>query len=621
MNKLCIFFIFSTLFSQPQESDGILEIIQKNAINLNKQKNNPLEKKFVQAKNLERAGLYEEALLLFKEINQEQPGNRKYFQSMKYYLKQTEAWDTLHVYTQSYANARNQDFQSQLEFIDLYIWKNEDVKWKQIIAELMGLHHENENSIKIIIQILVNNGQHDFAYERLIKYRQDKGTKDFYSMEMATYFGMRMAYDKSVTEYLVFLEHHPQNFQNISDRIMAFPSTPNIIQSTTSILIKSPLKIAQFILADLKFKHEKYDQGYDLLKMNGASHLMLLEYAKDLVSVKEFMKAEKILTEIIKSKDNEKIMTAAVFEIANILESKMIINSPNLPISGFYAHNPFFSSPYMPVKEEASMALEKAMDIYDSLRVSKKNAQAAFRLAEIQFRILGDLDGAYYLYNEAYDHGNSHGLRLDAGLGMINIHIAKGDLKTAEDTFNQLKKQHANDLEYDVKLAQIKFYQEDFETTDNMLREIINDLSPDHAMYNDILNVIAILIAFRHNQEEYKEFVNIQLHIQQNKRIEAIEKLAELFDSNEIYITGMCRYQQAWLTFLQDDIETVKNQLQLIQDDTIFKEMAHLFQSEILDYMENDISNAIDKYLEFLELYPNSIYYDDVRLRLRELTS
>ena len=64
-----------------------------------------------------------------------------------------------------------------------------------------------------------------------------------------------------------------------------------------------------------------------------------------------------------------------------------------------------------------------------------------------------------------------------------------------------------------------------------------------------------------------------------------------------------------------------QDQLPLILDDTIFKELAHLFQSEILDYMENDISNAVDKYLEFLELYPNSIYYDDVRLRLRELTS
>ena len=61
--------MFSVLISQPQESDGMLEIIQKNAINLNKQKNNPMEKKFVQAKSLERAGLYEEALLLFKEIN------------------------------------------------------------------------------------------------------------------------------------------------------------------------------------------------------------------------------------------------------------------------------------------------------------------------------------------------------------------------------------------------------------------------------------------------------------------------------------------------------------------------------------------------------------------------
>ena len=40
-----------------------------------------------------------------------------------------------------------------------------------------------------------------------------------------------------------------------------------------------------------------------------------------------------------------------------------------------------------------------------------------------------------------------------------------------------------------------------------------------------------------------------------------------------------------------------------------------------IDFIDNDISNAIDSYLEFLELYPKSIYYDDVRLRLRELAS
>ena len=38
---------------------------------------------------------------------------------MKNYLKQNEALDTLMVYTTSYANARNHDLDSQLEFLDI----------------------------------------------------------------------------------------------------------------------------------------------------------------------------------------------------------------------------------------------------------------------------------------------------------------------------------------------------------------------------------------------------------------------------------------------------------------------------------------------------------------------
>ena len=117
------------------------------------------------------------------------------------------------------------------------------------------------------------------------------------------------------------------------------------------------------------------------------------------------------------------------------------------------------------------------------------------------------------------------------------------------------------------------------------------------------------------------DFAKVQLNIQQNKRTEALEKLESIFDSNEIYIANMCRFQHAWLTFLQGDVELTKIQLSEIKNETIFKELAHIFQAEILDYINKDISAAIDHYLEFLELYPQSIYYDDVRLRLRELAS
>ena len=65
----------------------------------------------------------------------------------------------------------------------------------------------------------------------------------------------------------------------------------------------------------------------------------------------------------------------------------------------------------------------------------------------------------------------------------------------------------------------------------------------------------------------------------------------------------MCRYQSAWLTFLQGETDSTKNQLSKIINETIFKELAHIFQAEIQDFIDNNISGAIDSYLEFLDLY------------------
>tara|TARA_B100000315_G_scaffold88717_1_gene81499 strand:- start:200 stop:1492 length:1293 start_codon:yes stop_codon:yes gene_type:complete len=430
-----------------------------------------------------------------------------------------------------------------------------------------------------------------------------------------------MAYEKSVHEYLLYLEYHPQQLQTISDRIMVFPNDPRINAELKEMLRESPLKIALFILADLQFKLKEFDQAYKTLIDNDASPSMLLDFGKDLATVKEYMRAEKVFTEIINSTDNEKILTQTVFEIAKIFESKIVLSSSELPLTGFYPNNAFFSSPYVPVRDESGNALKQAMEIYDSLRVTNKNAQAAYRLAEVEFRVLGDLDGAFYLYQEAFKHGNSKNLRIDAGLGIVNLHIAKGDLEAAEEKCAELIQEAPNVLEYQIKSAQILFYQGEFDQTDSRLWEIIEKLPMDDIAVNDILDVMAVLIGFRHNQEEFPEFTKVQLNIQQNKRTEAMEKLESLFDTNEIYIADMCRYQHAWLKFLQGETDSAKVYLTEIVNETIFMELAHIFQAEILDFIDKDISGAIDSYLDFLELYPQSIYYDDVRMRLREITS
>ena len=133
MNKTIIFLFLSLLFSQIKENEGLLEMIKNNSLQMENQKDDPIEKIYIQAKSLERAALYDEALTLYKQINNVQPGNRKYFKSLKNRLKQREAWDTLFVYTNNYAKARDNDFQSKLELIDIYIWQDKKQNWKNII--------------------------------------------------------------------------------------------------------------------------------------------------------------------------------------------------------------------------------------------------------------------------------------------------------------------------------------------------------------------------------------------------------------------------------------------------------------------------------------------------------
>jgi len=621
LNKAAAIFLIASLFSQAEKTDNVLQQIQSHARQINQKTNPELDRLYSQAKTLERSGLYDEALQLYKQINRAKPGVSKYYNPLKNYLKQAEAWDSLLVFTEAFRQARNNDIQSKIEFLDVHLWMDNNDKWQRLAESLILNSPVNPSQLKGIFQRLINAGKFQPAQNLLNQYRVKSKAPSFYALEMGTYYGMRMAYEKSTEQYLLHLKHNPAQLNLISDRIMIFPNDQKINLQISTLLEADGSLPAGLILGDLQFKMKQYDQAYTTLKHYDAPNDRLLDFGIDLASVGEFVKAEKVLTDIISNNTDEKLLTQAIFEIAKIFENKMVVKSTDLPLSGFYPHNPFFSSPYLPIKDESGFALQKAMGIYDSLRVTKKNAQAAYRLAEVQFRVLGDLDGARYLYEEAYHHGNSRSLKKDAGLGMINISIAKGDLDAAMEKAEEFMKKYPTEWDYHIKKGQILFYWGEFEAADVKLREIVKELNFQEKVVNDLLEVLAVLIGFRHNQDEFVEYAKVQLLIQQNKRTEAMEKLESLFTTNEIYLADMCRYQYAWLSFLQGEIELTKNSLSKIKNETIWIELAHIFHAEILDFKENNLSDTIDSYLEFLELYPESIYYDDVRLRLREITS
>ena len=140
-------------------------------------------------------------------------------------------------------------------------------------------------------------------------------------------------------------------------------------------------------------------------------------------------------------------------------------------------------------------------------------------------------------------------------------------------------------------------------------------------MYNDLLDIQSIILAFNNDKENYSVFSSAQHLIRQNKRSQALELLAKHDSLEDEFIKDIFYYQSAYINILQNDYVLAIQNLELTSGNTIFSEMSLILYAEMLDYLVKDISLAIDTYLKFLETYPFSIYYDDIRIRLRELAS
>ncbi len=137
-------------------------------------------------------------------------------------------------------------------------------------------------------------------------------------------------------------------------------------------------------------------------------------------------------------------------------------------------------------------------------------------------------------------------------------------------------------------------------------------------LYNDILDILNLF--YNYQDEEIREYIDAKYKIMQNKQDDAIDILEKISKDNPIYTVA--QFESIYLDAIngnhQDALEKANYYTQNFSN---YKEDILLLEAEIYDYMLSNYSKAADIYLNFLELFPKSIYYDSIRLRLRELAS
>ena len=624
MNKLINKIIFVLVMLQLGFNQNILD---KNSVIGSKNRVQPVNsdsfKKFTRAKSLEKAGLWEDAEKLYKEINIDEPGDKRYFKPLKNILKQRSEWEELIEFSREFSKANNNDPKVLVDLGEVYIWAGEMQLAKQTFQPLLSNAQNNPNIFKMIINKYAQNGIFDKSEEILIKSRKSLKIPEFYSMEMARLYSNRMVYDKALSEYLLYVSKNPNRLNFVSDRIVGFLSSPEIVSMIIKNLKKENSIESKLILSDIYFNQKAYKSSYELLINNDVEFRYLLDFATDLIDENELELSERVLTYIYNSNTSDQsLMEKAIFNLAVIYENKTVSSIDPLPISGLFKNNSFFKNNYLSLNEQNAGSLNQAINIYDSLVTKTNSIEANFRLAEIRFRILGDLDGAVKHYNNIINKKRNKKYLIESVSRLIDIYIAKGDIKKAMDVIKVYKKDSRllsklNTLK--IKETQVYFYEGDIDTLSAFIKDNFSDLSFDNDWYNDILEIRSLLFNFDKKPELFSIYAEAQLLLQKNKREEALKKLYHILELSEKPLTNLIKYQLAYVLVLQAQYMNAIDIMTNIDGESIFIELSYILNGEVFDYILNDGESAINYYLEFLEKYPDSIYYDQIRLRLREL--
>ena len=570
-----------------------------------------------QAKAMEKAGLINESIDIYLDMLRNSPGLKEAFIPLKKIYIRKQEIDALLVETKKYATANKNKASSKLDIFDIYLIAD-NKEWQNILNDFYNKKDINLNHMKKLISILLSNNKKEIAQSWVKKIREKTKKNSFYSLEMGMHHSMKLEYDKATDEYLNYLKYNPKNLSLISQRIMLLTDYDNSIQIIKNKLTESELIESKIILSKLEFKLKNYMQSYDILKNLSKSDKHKLDLLEDLMKINQLDLAQVIVNDLIKSSNNKNIINESIYQLANIYESQVTQSLKNFRISNEIYKNELLISPFSELNEEYGDLILKAITIYDSLNTKQKDYKSGFQLAEIKYKIQKDFDGAEPMYENILERYSSSKYKKKCLNEIININLSRGDLKKTLEKINSLYEYKDFNYLLDIKKIQSYFYEMQRDSVLFYSDKVLKNISREEKYYNDILKISSLFQLY--SDDDIVNYSKAKFELFKNKNQAAIKILNSFEIENPLFKTA--QFESIFLEVKSGNYNNAIEKIKKIKENNnYYNHEIQILEAEIYDYGLDDKIKAVDIYLNFLDNFPKSIFYDLIRTRLRELST
>lgn len=573
-----------------------------------------------QAQTYERVGQYDRAAELYQSLFDSDPRNGIYYQGLKRSLLSLRRYDELLAAINRRLTIIN-DLNTRIDLGVVLYNQNQPAAARKYWDDLLA-SFPSTGTYAAVAAAMKETRALDEALQVYQNGRKRFGQESLFAVELAELHLARLDYEAAATEYLRHLQADVRQLPFVQRRLIE--------------LVRESSEAAAQVEKAINARLSESANALELRRLLAA---VLLENRHYAAALAEYQALEQRAT----------AQAQAGTEIFNFAEQARLAGAWEYAAQAFEMiltdnrKSPFTNPAALGLAEcheqlgQYRQALDALQSLITKLGENSRNpwvTRALWQQAEIYFTHLKDMPAAISTYRKIYESAADPNAkeRLEAIFRLGDCHVALGDLEQAKKWYETARRFGTNRplVEDKIKfsLSRLEFYRGNFRVAKNTLEGVAASparSNEQESMVNDALELLLLIDAnLADSLTALRRYARAEFLAVKGKLGAAIDTLHALVATNpNALIVPQAMYNIARWQIEAGQYPQAAAMLQTLlaqHGESIVADRALFRLAELHANQLNDYAQAQKLYEKLLESYPQSLYLEEARRRVRSLS-
>lgn len=478
----------------------------------------------------------------------------------------------------------------------------------------------NASSYRTISNYALQNRAFDKAIEILTEGEKIAPNDDIFPLDLANLYSVTMNFEKAAEKYLRVLELNPERIELVKSRINRYLDSENSESTFISVLEKNLNNNLAYheLLYFLYLQAEKFNKAFKLAKeidsLKNTNGSTIYSFAEAALQSKNYDESIKAFVFLINNNNNPALIWKAYQGKINAQFNRSTEKIDSLKKSGWKPLAKRDTS-YKYLFTEVINDCNKTLELFP-------NSNITLPLTLLKADIFINYFKEYERSKEFLENNSNwrsykdkiliieKQLEMEYNFGKFEEFFALSDILS-----NYYKSNKEKQSEINFKKAKAYFLTKEYNQSRKLFASIVKDIGSFST--NDAIEMNVMMSSFFADSTTLTLLSEAELNFHLNNYEEALEFYKSITKKKEFpVVQEYSYYKSAEILVMQDRFNEAIDILNLSlmnEIEGIYSDSSLYLLGKIFHYGLNDEGKSLETFQNFLDKFPNSIYYDEVR--------